>query len=331
MKNINDARVNPQKLLFIQKALAELKLPPECYIDSLVGNTDSEEKIKGIQLQDVSALYAGLSKLNVPGLAHAIGKKISCGDYGLYGCTLLCKNNLGDALNFSIKYHSLVTRTAKFQLTPISETASMFRCSDILFHPDAIDFNLELQIAINLTLIREVTGNQELAPVAIHYSFKRPAHFKLLEEYAGCKVHFGSDITGIEIQNSSLLLPLCKSNPLALPLLLKICEEHKLDYIHQNETVEHVYNWVSQNIHNELKLEILLAELCISERTLRRKLAEYDTSFSAICSTIKQGFAKKYIRDTQLSLDDIAESLGFKETSNFRHAFKTWTGLTPTQ
>ena len=77
--------------------------------------------------------------------------------------------------------------------------------------------------------------------------------------------------------------------------------------------------------------QIIAQELFVSERTLRRKLSEQGTSFSTICATVKQSFAKQYIRETQLSFDDIAESLGFKDTSNFRHAFKDWTGMTPTE
>lgn len=315
----------------MQKAIENLGLEPLELLDFTLKKEAINGNKKTVRLREVIDVYEAFSNLNYPAIATKIGQHISCGDYGLYGCTLLCKSSLEDTLNFSIKYHSLVTRTTRLYLDKWGGPTALYGCADIFFRPDITDFNLELQISINLTLIREVLGNADYAPVRVYYSFKKPEHHQVLQEIANCEVCFGSDFTGIELRKTDLHVAPSKSNPLAIPLLLKICDEHKLDFLHQNEVVERVYNWVSQNIHNELKIEKIAEELCISERTLRRKLSESGTSFSSICITIKQGFAKKYIRETQLSFDDIAESLGFRETSNFRHAFKSWTGITPSE
>jgi len=35
--------------------------------------------------------------------------------------------------------------------------------------------------------------------------------------------------------------------------------------------------------------------------------------------------------NTSLSIDEIAERVGFSEAANFRKAFRRWTGLSPTQ
>ena len=39
--------------------------------------------------------------------------------------------------------------------------------------------------------------------------------------------------------------------------------------------------------------------------------------------------AVKYLRDTQMTIDDIAYALGFGETANFRHAFHRWKRASP--
>ena len=36
-----------------------------------------------------------------------------------------------------------------------------------------------------------------------------------------------------------------------------------------------------------------------------------------------------YLRDTSMSLEDIAYRLRFSDAANFRHAFKRWTGKSP--
>jgi AraC-like DNA-binding protein len=41
--------------------------------------------------------------------------------------------------------------------------------------------------------------------------------------------------------------------------------------------------------------------------------------------------AIKYLRDTDLTVEDIAEVLGFSDAANFRHAFRRWTKTAPHQ
>ena len=331
-KNVAETRISAQKLHFINRALENLGLPKDEKLSALLKKRHGrDEHRQTVSLNDVTEVYERIAKIDIPALGLAIGRQISCGDYGLYGCTLLCKRSLEDTSLFSIKYHTLTTRTTRLYLTPLREDVKLYGCADILFRPQIRDFNLEMQIGINLTLIREVLGDANFAPCAVNFEFSKPRYVKQLQEFTQCEVRFDQEYTGVELSHDNLALPPVKSNPLAIPLLLKICDEHKPDFAHQSEVVERVYNWVSQNIHNELKIEKIAHQLCVSERTLRRKLSDNGTSFTEICLAIKQGFAKKYISDTQLSFDDISESLGFKDTSNFRHAFKGWTGMTPTE
>lgn len=331
-KHADAVRISTQKLYFLERALQNLDIPTEPIFGTQLKKLKAKRDFtQTMGFNELLSIYSKLAKIDIPGLATKIGRQIACGDYGLYGCTLLSKRSLEEALLFSIKYHSLVTRTSRFSVTPVDSQHNIYVCMDILMQPEIRDFNEELQVAINLTMIREVVGDPNFVPIRILFSVKKPQHVDIIREFAGCELIFEQDVTGIVLSHEQLKTRSDKSNPLALPLLLKSCDEHILDFMHRNEVVESVYNWVSQNIHNDLKLDKIASELCISERTLRRKLAENGTSFSAICVEIKQGFAKKYIKETTLSYDDISESLGFKDTSNFRRAFKDWTGMTPAQ
>ena len=69
--------------------------------------------------------------------------------------------------------------------------------------------------------------------------------------------------------------------------------------------------------------------LAITPRTLQRRLADEETSFRDILNEVRQAKALGYLRDTDLSLEDITFLLGFKDTGVFYRAFKGWTGKTP--
>jgi AraC-like DNA-binding protein len=44
---------------------------------------------------------------------------------------------------------------------------------------------------------------------------------------------------------------------------------------------------------------------------------------------LRRDIAIRYLRDTDLTVEDIAESLGFSDAANFRHAFRRWTKAAP--
>ena len=67
----------------------------------------------------------------------------------------------------------------------------------------------------------------------------------------------------------------------------------------------------------------------MSERSLRRHLSQRDTSFRLLLQEVRLFEAKKLLKTTALTVNQIALKLGYQEAANFRSAFKSWTGLTP--
>ncbi len=77
--------------------------------------------------------------------------------------------------------------------------------------------------------------------------------------------------------------------------------------------------------------ESVARKLSISDRTLRRRLAAEGFSFQEIVSALRYEQAQKALASTQLSIGDIARFLGYSDASNFGHAFRQWSGMSPRQ
>jgi AraC-like DNA-binding protein len=69
--------------------------------------------------------------------------------------------------------------------------------------------------------------------------------------------------------------------------------------------------------------------LHISERTLNRRLQVEGTGFRQLKSLALASRAKLYLRDTTYSVESIAEEMGYKDTANFRRAFRKCEGCSP--
>ena len=80
-----------------------------------------------------------------------------------------------------------------------------------------------------------------------------------------------------------------------------------------------------------VELEWVATQLATSPRSLQRRLAASELSFSQLIEQVRRELAETYLRDAAMSLTDIAFLLGYSEQSAFQRAFKRWTGLTPAQ
>lgn len=76
-------------------------------------------------------------------------------------------------------------------------------------------------------------------------------------------------------------------------------------------------------------LDQVASDLHVSERTLNRRLQAENTSFRRLKSEALISRAKLYLRDTEYSVEAIAEALGYKDASNFRRAFRKSEGGSP--
>ncbi len=70
-------------------------------------------------------------------------------------------------------------------------------------------------------------------------------------------------------------------------------------------------------------------DLNVSQRTLNRRLQTENTSFRQLKSQALARWAKQYLRETEYSVEAIAEELGYNDTANFRRAFRKSEGCSP--
>jgi AraC-like DNA-binding protein len=79
----------------------------------------------------------------------------------------------------------------------------------------------------------------------------------------------------------------------------------------------------------ECSLETIARTLCMSPRSLQRRLQDCETSFNALVDNARRDAALELILDPTITVSDIAVRIGFSEPSAFDRAFRRWTGISP--
>ena len=151
--------------------------------------------------------------------------------------------------------------------------------------------------------------------------------------FVGAKVEFGADTDEFALNVDARELPLVHSDPYLNDLLLKYCEAALADRRrNEGQLRTKVENAISSLLpHCRVLAQDIARTLGMSERTLARKLSDEGLNFSEILQRLRQDLAVRYLDDRKLHVSKIAWLLGFRDVSAFTHAFKRWTGRTPSQ
>lgn len=67
----------------------------------------------------------------------------------------------------------------------------------------------------------------------------------------------------------------------------------------------------------------------LSARTLRRRVTEQGTSFQALLEEVRHARALALLAERSAKVEHVARALGYADSSNFRRAFRRWTGQSP--
>lgn len=76
-------------------------------------------------------------------------------------------------------------------------------------------------------------------------------------------------------------------------------------------------------------LDEVAAHLCISSRTLIRRLKRLETNYQAITDEFLRTRAMELLANDGMRIKEIAGALGFRTPANFGKAFKRWYGVSP--
>ncbi|MDC6382379.1 AraC family transcriptional regulator ligand-binding domain-containing protein [Pseudomonas graminis] len=146
----------------------------------------------------------------------------------------------------------------------------------------------------------------------------------------GFNLSFGEPRTEIEFSSHYLRLPVVQSLPSLKSFLRTAPQWLVIRYRNQRGLAAQVYQRLRNSHYGHWPTLLEMAdELKLSATTFRRRLEREGCAFQGIKDDVRRGIAQQKLRDTELSVVEIASLVGFQEPSAFHRAFKKWTGESP--
>ncbi len=159
-----------------------------------------------------------------------------------------------------------------------------------------------------------------------------PARRGDYERVLGAQMRFQADFNEVCFPAVLLDLPIPSADPSLFPALKQVADGRLAARCETNSApiVSAVRARISDLLmHGNISLPRIAAVLDTPPRTLQRRLAAANVSFSGLLDTVRREQAQHYLQNQSLSLTEIALLLGFSEQSTFNHAFRGWFGTAP--
>lgn len=301
--------------------------PAECLRGSGIAVGNLEDPVCEIEASQELAVVRNLAPLlaDVPGLGLDAGQRYRLTGYGILGYALLCSRTLRSAIEFAMRNLDLTFAFSLFRAEKVAEGLRIV-LDDRDLPEDCRQFLVERDAAASLTVSRQLLL-KPLPLVSTSFRFERPAYAARFEELFLGAVRFGAPENSMVIGNEWADLPL----PQADERTARLCEEQCRELLDRRRVRARISERVRQHLlrpQRTPQMEGLAAELGMAPRTLHRHLAAEGTSFRQLVDEVRQALAEEMLAH-RMTVDEVAERLGYSEASSFVHAFKRWNGISP--
>ena len=239
-------------------------------------------------------------------------------------------STLGELLEKAVNFYNLVSNDIPMRLSRSRGNAVLsFTMAKPEFDPE--HFMAEFWLVIWHRFPSWYIG-EPIRLKETHFTFSAPQHRAELEIMFPAALQFNSSANRLIFDAQYLEKPLIRS-ALELETFVQNAPADVMTIPGSDTTLEaqieriisqrHPVNLVFVPIHQ------MAAELGISSQTLHRRLKDSATSYQKIKDNLRREVAIQKLVNERLSVETVAEIVGFTESRSFTRAFKHWTGLTP--
>jgi AraC-like DNA-binding protein len=297
--------------------LEAVGLPADIFADpdTMIAYTDLGHLLL-VSAQQSNCDYIGL----------LLAQRVRLADLGLAGQIASCGETVGQGLQNLIKYFTLQNNAATISVV----TASGYsRLVYSIIEPDMPDTG-QLQLGA-MTIVRNILQDlcgHEWSPVVVTVASRAPSNLRPCQKFFRAPLRFDSDESAVVFESHWL----DRSLPRVDPLTRQRVEAEVRSK--QSEMLADFPTAVRRTLRRQLlagacSIGAVATEFGMHRRTLDRRLQRHGVHYSDLLDAVRHEAACQLLRDTELQVQQIAESLRYSSAANFSTAFRRWTGVTP--
>ncbi len=250
-------------------------------------------------------------------------------DFGALGQLMATASTLGEAWQTSERYKRMFITDFNWPIS-IESPYAKIEFSPDNFPSEELQELIEISIVQMFVILRQITGRQ-WQPREVCFRHDASDNIKAYKDFFKTSVRFNADFDGYWFLASDLDIPLPQASPHLHATLIQYAQT-QTEFIDSDQTISLAKLYIKQGLPiKQYSVTSIAKQLGISERSLQRKLQEQGYRFDQLVIEIRTELSCFYLQHSNLTISQIADMVGFKNTSTFSSSFKKTTGMTPSQ
>ncbi len=208
---------------------------------------------------------------------------------------------------------------------------SEFAINYVIPNRPGIRIDTDINLCTVLEIIQSFVGDDWL-PVKVNMSYAKPENLDRLHATFGPNIAFDQPQNSIVFESCLLNSKHNDENPELYSLLNHETFLQLKQLTQKKDLLSDIRAFITSTIGNEqCNSKNIAQQLNMSQRSMVRHLTKAGTSFRELKLDIIEQMTKLALRESEVSVYEIALRMGFAETSPLNRMFKNKTGYTPLQ
>ena len=267
-----------------------------------------------------------LAATGEPALGLLAGRDMKVSGAGMLAIAAMNSTTGSDALELLLRYHTWLTPGWALDLR-MEGDRGIFRARERLPRGDLRVLAAEWLASGTNELGKQVLGRSPA--IAMRFNYPAPPHAARYAEVLGVPIEFDAPFFEADIDMALMATPIAGADRAMAVLAERYVAHTTVPGAAVSGVVEQIRTLLRTREGNWPDLEEVARTLQTSGRSLRRELRRLDTSYKEVVDETRLERAQHLVRHTDITIERIAEQLGFSDVRTFRRAFKRWTGNTP--
>ena len=279
--------------------------------------------------QDALLLTHAVRLTNDPGIGYQIGLHSTLTWHGMLGYGLMSCATLRDALELWASFLDL--RTTTFNLRLIERDGF----AELIVHDLAARAPMRFcavdRLMTMTTRLCEQLAQHPLPDMEIWHRGPEPLHYARYRKRV-VVTRFETNLSLIRLPASDLDTPLANANASTLRYIKTQCERERARLRRSDDLVVRVMDLLQSHERTGYpSIEEAAKLLCMSSRTLKRKLQRLGLNFRSLVDDARKDAVLRDVLNPLLRMDEIALRMGYADPANLTRAFRRWTGESPSR
>lgn len=260
------------------------------------------------------------------GVGIEAGRRMTTGDLGIWAFALLSSQTYGKALHIGLRYMQLTPAFVRARRDD-TDSETLVTLHDEHLPTAARDLLAERDLAATAGLLRTLSGRAPGLTLETRFSGLRVR--KLKELYGDVEILSDQPAHRMRIPAHLIALPLPLADATTRAICERECERLLESQPHRTPLAAIVRSRLVRTPSDMPSFEDIAAELHMSSRSLRRRLADEGSTYRSLREEVATALAIELLSVVGLTVGEVADRLGYRDQTSFAHAFTRWTGTPP--